>query len=160
MYSGASATADFFNPPVPQVALCGFPDLHALIRENVPNPRALAYASFADARAAAFAPLKQPRRDTETAAFAWAAAAGDRQRGLVKRGWFAKHRHASPAVAVLLFEWDEAREWSPQELDITAAYNAFRALNSTRLELRILIVIVRHRNVMNGAGGSSLHFHF
>ena len=148
MYASATATADFFSPPVPLVALCGFPDLHALVRDNVPNPRAVNYASHADAAATQFGALKLPRRDPEATPHAWQDA---RPRGVFKRPWFETHRHAAPAVAVLLFEWDEAREWTAQEAAIIATYNQLRMTNATRIELRYMIVVVRHRNVPNGA---------
>jgi hypothetical protein len=146
MYSGASATADFFNPPVPLVALCGFSDLHSLIRDNIPNPRAITFTSYPDVASAQLPLNKQPQRDIET--FAWHEY---RPRGIFKRAWFDKHRHASPSVAVLMFEWDEAREWTPQEANIINAFNQCRLINAGRTELRYMIVVIRHRNVQNGS---------
>jgi hypothetical protein len=73
-----------------------------------------------------------------------------RPSGLLKRNWCHKHRTGAPAVAVLMFEWKEAQDWPSQEFAILTAANKFKLSNVTHLEMRLMIVVVRHSNVPNG----------
>lgn len=138
--------SDFFSPPVPLVAFAGFPDLHTVVRENIPNPRSFSFISIDFGTT--FPSAKEKRENLYANDGKSDLYEGYKPRGFVKQGWVEKHRTKIPALTCLFFERDESVEWSLQEMQMVSTFAAFRQSHASR-EMKIMIVVVCHRNVLS-----------
>jgi len=130
------------HPPVPLCALVGVKEIHPAIINNMPNVKRLRLVSRE-----LHEDFPKPKRKPEIKDWD-----SFKPKGILKSNWVEKHRTVIPAVATVLYEWDEGKDWHSQASLMASIVSNFRRKIYGR-NVEIVVVIVRHRNALQDESG-------